>query len=87
MTDAPASPAPDDASDLTSVPAEARLRWSELVRDIERARDAYYVAVDAQSPWSDAEYDALYRELEALLAAHPELAVPVSPTRTDGGRW
>ena len=39
MTDAPDSPAPDDAPDLSSVPAAARLRWSELVRDIERARD------------------------------------------------
>ena len=86
MTDAPDSPAPDDAPDLSSVPAAARLRWSELVRDIERARDAYYVAVDAQSPWSDAEYDALYRELEALEAAHPALALPGSPTRTVGGR-
>ena len=86
MTDAPDSPAPDDAPDLSSVPAAARLRWSELVRDIERARDAYYVAVDAQSPWSDAEYDALYRELEALEAAHPALALPGSPTQTVGGR-
>ena len=41
---------------------------------------------DAQSPWSDAEYDAMYRELEALEAAHPALILPDSPTRTVGGR-
>ena len=76
----------DDAPALNSVPVAARTRWTELVREIERARDAYYVAVDAQSPWSDAEYDAMYRELEALEAAHPALVLPDSPTRTVGGR-
>ena len=93
MTDAPTGARTDAADnalagipDLTSVPAASRARWTELVRDIERARDAYYVAIDAQSPWSDAEYDALYRELEALEAAHPALALPGSPTRTVGGR-
>ena len=86
MTDASAGPATDDASDLASVPAAARARWAVLVRDVERARDAYYDAVDAQSPWSDAEYDTLYRELEALEATHPALALPSSPTRSVGGR-
>ena len=33
---------------------------NDLVRVIERARDAYYDAVDAQSPMFDAEYDRLY---------------------------
>ena len=86
MTDDPAGQMRDDAPALNSVPAVARTRWTELVREIERARDAYYVAVDAQSPWSDAEYDAMYRELEALEAAHPALVLPDSPTRTVGGR-
>ena len=57
MTDDPAGQVRDDAPALNSVPVAARTRWTELVREIERARDAYYVAVDAQSPWSDAEYD------------------------------
>ncbi|WP_261799009.1 NAD-dependent DNA ligase LigA [Actinomyces ruminicola] len=74
------------AADLADVPAAVRSRWTELVRDIERARDAYYNAVDAQSPWSDAEYDALYRELESLEEAHPALRLPSSPTRSVGGR-
>jgi DNA ligase (NAD+) len=34
---------------------------------------------------SDAEYDALYAELEALEAEHPELVTPDSPTRRVGG--
>ncbi len=33
---------------------------------------------------SDAEYDALYRELLALEAAHPELVTPDSPTQRAG---
>src|SRR5260370_26741108 len=34
---------------------------------------------------SDAEYDALFRELQALEAEHPELAKPNSPTQRVGG--
>jgi DNA ligase (NAD+) len=34
---------------------------------------------------SDAEYDALYRELEALEDEHPELITPDSPTQRVGG--
>ncbi|VEG74658.1 NAD-dependent DNA ligase LigA [Actinomyces slackii] len=71
---------------LTAIPAAARSRWSELVRMIEQARDAYYNAVESQSPVSDAHYDRLYRELEELEAAHPALARQDSPTRSVGGR-
>lgn len=39
----------------------------------------YYVLDDPQIP--DAEYDRLFRELQALEAAHPELASPDSPTQ------
>ena len=34
---------------------------------------------------SDAEYDALMRELRALEQAHPELITPDSPTQRVGG--
>lgn len=34
---------------------------------------------------SDAEYDKLFRELQALEAEHPELSAPDSPTRRVGG--
>ncbi|MEW6132347.1 MAG: NAD-dependent DNA ligase LigA [Pseudomonadota bacterium] len=44
----------------------------------------YYVLDSPEIP--DAEYDRLYRELEALEAAHPELITPDSPTRRVGGR-
>ncbi|MBW3069236.1 NAD-dependent DNA ligase LigA [Actinomyces sp. 594] len=74
------------AADLVKVPAAVRARWTELVRVIERARDAYYAAVDSQSPWSDAEYDALYRELESLEKAYPALQLSGSPTQSVGGR-
>ncbi|HEX5385231.1 MAG TPA: NAD-dependent DNA ligase LigA [Gemmatimonadales bacterium] len=57
-------------------------RAEELRRQIDRANHAYYV-LDAPEI-SDAEYDRLFRELEALEAAHPELAAPDSPTRRVG---
>ena len=34
---------------------------------------------------TDAEYDALFRELQSLEAEHPELATPDSPTQRVGG--
>jgi DNA ligase (NAD+) len=41
--------------------------------------------VDDTPEISDAEYDALYRELEALEDEHPELITPDSPTQRVGG--
>ncbi|RRD30559.1 NAD-dependent DNA ligase LigA [Actinomyces bowdenii] len=75
-----------EAGGLSDIPAGQRARWNELVLSIESARDAYYNAIDAQSPMSDAEYDRLYRELEEIEAAHPALAAAGSPTRSVGGR-
>lgn len=43
-----------------------------------------YYTLDAPSV-PDAEYDRLFRELEALEAAHPELKQPDSPTQRVGG--
>lgn len=48
-----------------------------------RRHDALYYQNDAPEI-SDAEYDALRRKLEALEAAHPELATPDSPTQKVG---
>src|SRR5512141_1072741 len=42
-----------------------------------------YHVLDAPSI-SDAEYDRMLRELEALEAAHPELVTPDSPTQRVG---
>jgi DNA ligase (NAD+) len=58
-------------------------RAAELRTAIEEANYRYYV-LDAPT-LSDAEYDALMRELRALEAAHPELITPDSPTQRVGG--
>lgn len=54
------------------------------LRETLRACDhAYYVLDAPQVP--DAEYDRLFRELQALEAACPELLTPDSPTQRVGG--
>ncbi len=68
--------------DVTAA-ADPRARRAELVQQIEEHRAAYYEH-DAPTV-SDAEYDALARELDELEASHPELAAPDSPSRTVGG--
>lgn len=59
-----------------------RRRVDELVARLNRLSVRYYV--DGVSEVSDAEYDALYHELQELEAAHPELVRPDSPTRRVG---
>ena len=54
----------------------------ELARAIERANRLYYLE-DAPE-LDDAEYDALFRELQSLEERHPALASPASPTRRVG---
>jgi len=63
--------------------ADPAARWRELVEQIDEARRRYYV--DDAATLSDAEYDELFRELEALEAAHPELVSADSPTQSVGG--
>ena len=58
----------------------ARAGW--LRREIERHNRLYYT--EAAPEISDAEWDALFRELQALEAAHPELVTPDSPTQRVG---
>ncbi len=62
---------------MSAAEQAARLR-----EQIERANSAYYI-LDAPEI-SDAEYDRLFRELQALESAHPELQSPDSPTRRVG---
>ncbi|HJR50393.1 MAG TPA: NAD-dependent DNA ligase LigA [Gemmatimonadales bacterium] len=64
---------------MTSSAAE---RAASLRQQIERANYAYYV-LDAPEI-SDAEYDRLFRELQALEASHPEVQSPDSPTQRVG---
>jgi DNA ligase (NAD+) len=70
---------PADVIITAMSPAEQVARLRE---EIERANNAYYV-LDAPEI-SDAEYDRLFRELQALEAAHPELQSPDSPTQRVG---
>ncbi len=61
----------------------ARERHRDLVRQIESHDYRYYVLDDPAI--SDREYDALYAELRALEAEHPELVTPDSPTQRVAG--
>jgi DNA ligase (NAD+) len=61
---------------------DARARHKKLVREIKKHDDLYH-AKDAPEI-SDADYDALRRELEALETEHPELVTADSPTQTVG---
>jgi len=66
------------------VPANSKTRAADLRERIEQANYRYHVLDDPAI--TDAEYDALMRELEVLEAAHPELVTPDSPTRKVGAR-
>ncbi len=64
-------------------PTHAAARVADLRRMIEEHNRRYYVE-DAPTI-SDAEYDSLFRELQALEAEHPDLVSPDSPTQRVGG--
>jgi DNA ligase (NAD+) len=57
-------------------------RISQLRHELEEHNRRYYD--EAAPAISDQEYDALFRELQALEAAHPELITPDSPTQRVG---
>jgi len=65
--------------------ADPQHRHAELVERIDRMRFDYFVRDDPTV--SDAEYDQLMRDLQALEAAHPDLRTPDSPTQTVGGTF
>lgn len=58
-------------------------RLEQLRADLRRHDRLYYV--EARPEIGDADYDALYRELEALERSHPEWVTPDSPTQRVGG--
>lgn len=62
---------------------QARHRITELTNEIRDHQFKYYV-LDAPTI-TDAQFDALLKELEALEAKHPELLEPDSPTLGVGG--
>jgi DNA ligase (NAD+) len=63
--------------------ADPARRYAQVRAQVERALKQYH-ELDAPEI-SDAEYDALYRELVELEEAHPELQTPDSPTQRVGG--
>ena len=67
-----------------SVPREAAARAETLRREIERHNHQYYVLDRPIVP--DAEYDALFRELQELEGRYPQLLSPDSPTQRVGGQ-
>ncbi|WP_237200637.1 NAD-dependent DNA ligase LigA [Rothia nasimurium] len=66
-----------------SVPADLKAQYDDLVDRVRAARQAYYM--DDAPVLSDADYDALYRQLEVFEAQHPELTSNDSPTQEVGG--
>lgn len=62
---------------------QVRRRMSELAEEIRDHQYRYYV--EDKPVITDAEFDALWRELEKLEGSHPELRDPNSPTLEVGG--
>jgi len=73
------APNPSDGQSADQEPEE-RLHW--LRAEILRHDQLYYN--EGRIEISDAEYDALFRELKALEAEHPGLVTPESPTQRVG---
>jgi DNA ligase (NAD+) len=69
---------------MSSARQDARRRIEHLRREIEEHNYRYYTLDQPTIP--DAEYDALFRELQRLEQEHPELATQESPTRRVGAR-
>ncbi|MGW4229155.1 NAD-dependent DNA ligase LigA [Streptomyces sp. NPDC004980] len=73
------------AQQPTGVPAEAREQHALLAEQIEEHRFRYYVK--DQPVVSDAEFDRLMRELEAVEDTYPQLRTPDSPTQKVAGPY
>jgi DNA ligase (NAD+) len=72
-------------ADTPDTPATAeQQRLHDLRAQLHTHAHRYYVLDAPTIP--DAEYDRLFRELQAIEAAHPEWASPDSPTQRVGGR-
>jgi DNA ligase (NAD+) len=64
-------------------PEDAEARAAELRAQVEYHNERYFVFDEPEV--SDAEYDALVRELKELEARYPKLVTPDSPTQRPGG--
>jgi len=70
--------------DLFSSPEAAEIHRLEQLKQLIHDHDHRYYVLDEPSI-PDAEYDRLFKELQALEAKHPELITPDSPTQRVGG--
>jgi len=79
----------DDLFSSASMPAASAIqrikeRIEKLHVQLHAHAYSYYVLDEPSIP--DAEYDRLFKELQALEAQHPELLSPDSPTQRVGGK-
>jgi DNA ligase (NAD+) len=70
-------------NESAAIPSAAMERAAQLRAELARHGHAYYVLDNPTIP--DAEYDKLFRELQALEEAHPALVSSDSPTQRVGG--
>ncbi|MGO3153711.1 MAG: NAD-dependent DNA ligase LigA [Galactobacter sp.] len=75
------TPAATEAPDAPD--QDVRDRYAQLADDIRKYRYSYYQ--QDESLVSDAEFDALFEELQRIEVAHPELVTNDSPTQVVGG--
>ncbi|MEO6919066.1 MAG: NAD-dependent DNA ligase LigA [Collimonas sp.] len=69
-------------SPLSQFASDWSVRAAWLATELNRHNHSYYVLDNPSIP--DAEYDLLFRELQALEQTHPELNTPDSPTQRVG---
>ncbi|NYI06539.1 NAD-dependent DNA ligase LigA [Allostreptomyces psammosilenae] len=81
----PREPEAEPAAAGPGAPTEARERHARLAREVDEHRFRYYVK-DAPVV-SDAEFDALMRELQGIEERYPELVTPDSPTQKVAGSY
>ena len=72
-----------ESSSTAKPPDSPATRAQALRSQLHHHAHAYYTLDAPEIP--DAEYDRLFRELQALESAHPELRTPDSPTQRVGG--
>lgn len=71
----------EPAADINDVPSDVRQRHAALAQEIEEHRQRYYLATPTIS---DAAFDELMRELEAIEDRYTSLRTPDSPTQKVG---
>ena len=70
------------ASSDVALPADAAARAQVLREQLDAHNHSYYVLDAPTVP--DAEYDRMFRELQALEAQYPELVTADTPTQQIG---